>query len=152
MQDNLFPATSAASAGANTLIFLIGSVLVLALMLSTFVALWKVYTKAGQPGWASLIPFYNTYVMLKIVGRPGWWLLLLFIPIINIIFTVIVVLDLAKVFGKSAIFGIFGLLIFTYIGFMMLAFGKAQYQAPGGAALPPVTPPETPATPMPTAV
>jgi membrane protein YqaA with SNARE-associated domain len=53
-------------------------------------AMWKVFTKAGQPGWAAIVPFYNTYVLLKIVGRPGWWLLLLFIPLVNIAILIIV--------------------------------------------------------------
>ena len=70
---------------------------------------WKVFTKAGQPGWAILIPFYNTYVLLKIVGRPGWWLVLMFIPLVNIVIAIIVAIDLAKSFGKS-LYGLSALL------------------------------------------
>ena len=58
---------------------------IVALIVFLVVAEWKVYTKAGQSGWAVLIPFYNLYILLKIVGKPGWWLLLLLVPIVNII-------------------------------------------------------------------
>src|SRR5438105_12218673 len=57
--------------------------LLIALLL--IVAMWKVFTKAGQPGWASIIPIYNLYIWCKIVGRPGWWILLMLIPCVNII-------------------------------------------------------------------
>lgn len=121
------------------------------------VAMWKVYTKAGKPGWAALVPIYNIYVLLQIIGRPGWWLLLYLIPFVNIIISLITAMDLAKVFGKSGLFGVFLLWLFSFIGYPILAFGKTTYT--GGsktsttsttvpAALPatpptPVTPPAT---------
>jgi hypothetical protein len=140
--------TNAALDSANTFFspafFLIGAILIVVLI----VALWKLFVKAGQPGWASLIPIYNTYVLLKIVGRPAWWLLLFFIPYLNIIPTIIVSIDLAKSFGKSTLFGVVGLVIFSLVGYIMLAFGDAKYQgpsvgkpAPAPAATPPATPP-----------
>src|SRR5436190_14477279 len=55
--------------------------------------LWIVFTKAGRPGWAALIPIYNTYVVIKIAGRPGWWLLLFLIPIVNVVIAIIVAID-----------------------------------------------------------
>jgi hypothetical protein len=98
------------------------------------VAMWKVYTKAGKPGWASLIPFYNQYVLLQIVGRPGWWLILLFIPFVNFIIALIVLVDLAKSFGKGVGYAI-GLILLAPIFFLMLAFGDAQYTGPAAGRL-----------------
>ncbi|HEU5187833.1 MAG TPA: DUF5684 domain-containing protein [Candidatus Saccharimonadales bacterium] len=93
----------------------------------SIVAFWRVFEKAGQPGWAALIPFYNMYVLLKIVGRPGWWLILLFIPLVNVIVSLVVALDMAKAFGKSTLFGVVGLWLFNIIGYLILAFGDAKY-------------------------
>lgn len=97
------------------------------------VAMWKVFAKAGQPGWAAIIPIYNIYITLKVVGRPGWWLLLLLIPFVNIVVGLIVCMDLAKSFAKSTVFGVVGLWLFSIIGWLMLAFGDAQYVGPAGA-------------------
>ena len=98
----------------------------LALVLLVIVATWKVFIKAGQPGWASIIPFYNTYVMLKIAGRPGWWLLLFFIPVVNLVITIIVMIDFARSFEQGAGFGI-GLTFLSIIFMPILAFGDAKY-------------------------
>lgn len=100
------------------------------------VAMWKVFAKAGQPGWAAIIPIYNIYITLKVVGRPGWWLLLLLIPFVNIVVGLIVCMDLAKSFAKSTVFGVVGLFLFSIIGWLMLAFGDAQYVGPAGASPP----------------
>ena len=97
------------------------------------VALWKVFTKAGQPGWASIIPIYNLYVWCKIVGRPWWWILLMLIPFVNFIIAIILCIDMAKSFGKGAGFGI-GLALLGIIFLPILGFGSAQYQ--GAAAAP----------------
>ncbi|HSX16908.1 MAG TPA: DUF5684 domain-containing protein [Patescibacteria group bacterium] len=121
------------------------------------VSMWKVFTKAKQPGWASLVPIYDTLVLLKIVGRPWYWLLLMMIPIVNIVLAVIVYNDLSKSFGKGV--GMTLLLLFLpFIGLPMLAFGSAQYQGPaalnGGGATPaaPVAPVTGADGPQPTAV
>ncbi len=94
------------------------------------VAFWKVFEKAGEAGWKSIVPFYNIWVMFEIAGRPGWWLLFMFIPFANFIVAIILALDMAKAFGKSAAFGIFGLFIFSFIGYMMLGWGDARYTKP----------------------
>jgi len=94
------------------------------------VGLWRVFTKAGRPGWAAIIPIYNAYTLLKVAGRPGWWLILLFIPIVNLIVAIIVSLDVARAFGKSGVFGFFGLFLFSIIGYLILGFGDARYTAP----------------------
>lgn len=101
------------------------------LLVSVFsiVCLWKVFVKAGKPGWAAIIPIYNIITELEIIGRPWWWLLLLFIPLVNIVIGIIVIFDLAKVFGKSTSFG-FGLLFLSVIFMAILAFGDAKYLGP----------------------
>ena len=97
------------------------------------IGLWKVFTKADEPGWAAIIPIYNYYVILKIVGRPWWWLLLMLIPIVNLIVSIIVAIDLAKSFGKDALYGIILLWLFSVIGYLILGFGDAEYQGPAAA-------------------
>jgi hypothetical protein len=106
-----------------------GSLLGFALGIVELVAMWKVFTKANQPGWAVLIPIYNLYVLLEIVGRPWWWLLLFLIPGVNVIIAIILMFDLAKSFGKGAGFGL-GLLLLNFIFILILAFGDAQYVGP----------------------
>ena len=101
--------------------------LLIALLL--IVAMWKVFTKAGQPGWASIIPIYNLYVWCKIVGRPWWWILLMLIPLVNFIILIILFIDLAKSFGKGIGFAI-GLILLSIIFFPILGFGSATYQGP----------------------
>jgi Family of unknown function (DUF5684) len=90
-------------------------------------AWWKIFSKAGQPGWAAIIPIYNWIVWCKIVGRPAWWVLLLLIcfPI----FFIILLIDLAKSFGKGVGFAI-GLILVSIIFFPILGFGSATYQGP----------------------
>jgi len=90
------------------------------------VGIWKVFTKAGQPGWAAIIPIYNAYVLLKIAGKPGWWLLLLFIPVVNVVILLLAVLAVAERFGKGAGFGI-GMFFLPMIFYPILGFGSAQY-------------------------
>jgi hypothetical protein len=96
------------------------------------VTFWRLFSKAGRPGWASLIPIYNSYVLLKIAGKSGWWFFLLCIPFLNLIFFFLFCLGLAKSFGRSELFGVLGLFIFSPIGIPILAFGGSQYIGPGG--------------------
>lgn len=104
----------------------------LAVVVVVLIAMWKVFVKAGQPGWAAIVPIYNTYIMLKIAGRPWWWLLLLLIPIVSIIIAIIVMIDLSKSFGKGIGFAI-GLIFLPFIFVPILGFGSAQYQGPAAA-------------------
>ena len=108
--------------------------LLVALLL--IVAMWKVFTKAGQSGWASIIPIYNLYIWCKIVGRQWWWILLMLIPFVNFIVCIILCIDLAKSFGKGVGFGI-GLALLGIIFFPILGFGSAQYQGPAAGGLTP---------------
>jgi len=98
-------------------------------------AIWKVFSKAGQPGWAAIIPIYNIYVMCKVAGRPGWWLLLMLIPLVNVIIAIILNVDIAKHFGKGIGFAI-GMILLPFIFWPILGFGGAQYQ---NAAPPPMS-------------
>jgi len=91
--------------------------------------MWKTFAKAGQPGWAAIVPIYNIYVMLKIVGREAWWLILFFIPCVGFVAAIIVYMDLAKSFGKSTGFGL-GLIFLSFIFFPILGFGNARYVGP----------------------
>ncbi|WP_253839135.1 DUF5684 domain-containing protein [Actinokineospora globicatena] len=110
--------------------FIVGYVVViLAISLIGIISLWKVFTKAGQPGWAAIVPIYNTYVLLKVVGRPGWWLVLFLIPFVNLVIVIIVFVDLAKAFGKSGGFAAL-LFFFSFIAMPILAFGSARYVGP----------------------
>ncbi len=95
------------------------------------IALWKIFEKAGKPGWASLIPIYNTIVLLDIVGKPWWWIFLLIIPVVNIIFAIIVIHGLSKSFGLNGWFTL-GLLFLGIIFYPILAFGDYRYVGPGG--------------------
>src|SRR6059036_3165078 len=99
----------------------------LAFTILMIAAWWKIFSKAGQPGWAAIIPIYNWIVWCKIVGRPAWWVLLLLIcfPI----FFIILSIDLAKSFGKGVGFAI-GLILLSIIFFPILGFGSATYQGP----------------------
>ena len=113
----------------------------LLIALLIIVAMWKVFTKAGEPGWASIIHIYNIYVWCKIVGRPWWWMLLMLIPFVNFIVAIILCIDLAKSFGKGVGFGI-GLALLGIIFFPILGFGSAQYQGPSAGDSAPRTAPQ----------
>lgn len=88
---------------------------------------WKVFTKAGEAGWKSLVPLYNFIVLLKISGTPIWWIILFFIPVLNIGASVFLGINLAKRFGKGALYGL-GLCFLSFIFYPHLAFSKATYQ------------------------
>lgn len=92
-------------------------------------AQWRIYEKAGKPGWAVLIPFYNFIVLLEIVGKPWWWLLLMFIPVVNLVIGIWVVNLLSKSFGQNEGFTL-GLLFLSIIFYPMLAFGNYEYKGP----------------------
>jgi hypothetical protein len=127
---------AAARAAAGGLLAVGGMMMLvfMALAVVFLIALWKVFAKAGQPGWAVLIPFYNAYVLLKIAGRPGWWLLLFCIPLVNIVIACLVAIDIAKAFGQSAAFGVVLLFLLGGIGYLMLGFGNYRYVGKAAAA------------------
>jgi hypothetical protein len=97
-------------------------------------SMWKVFTKAGQPGWAVLVPVYNIVIMLRMTGKPTWWLALFFVPVANFVVMVMIVIALAKSFGKGTGFGL-GMLFFGFVFYPILGFGSAQYTPPALAAV-----------------
>ena len=117
------------------------TIISLLIALLVIVAMWKVFTKAGQPGWASIIPIYNIYIWCKIVGRPGWWVILMLIPFVNFIILIILSIDMAKSFGKGVGFGL-GLAFLGIIFLPILGFGSAQYQGPSAGGSAPRTAPQ----------
>ncbi len=106
----------------------------LAILIVVIAGLWKVFVKAGHPGWAAIIPIYNVYILLKIAGRPGWWLLLVLVPVVSFVIAIFVAIDIAKAFGRSAGFGV-GLAFLGPIFYPILGFGDSTYR---GQSVPPV--------------
>ena len=114
------------SSGGGGIAALIGTLVWLAIMVFVIAGLWKVFVKAGKPGWAAIVPIYNIIVLLEITGRPLWWIVLMLIPFVNIIILILVMIDLAKSFGKGIGFGI-GCALLGIIFVPILGFSDAQY-------------------------
>ncbi len=98
----------------------------LAILVLMIASGWKIYEKAGQPGWAAIVPIYNIVVLCKIVGRPTWWTVLIFIPIVNYVILIMMIHGLSKSFGKGAGYTV-GLVFLGIVFYPMLAFGDAKY-------------------------
>jgi uncharacterized protein DUF5684 len=99
----------------------------LAVVVFMIAAWWKVFTKAGKPGWAAIVPIYNIIVLLEIAGKPLWWILLMLIPLVNIVVGIIVYVAFARNFGKGVGFAL-GLIFLGFIFFPILAWGDAEYR------------------------
>lgn len=93
------------------------------------VSLWVIFQKANKPGWAAIIPFYNVYIELEMIGKPWWWLLLLFVPIVNIVYGILMIRELARVFKQGVAFTV-GLIFLPFIFMPLLAFGDYKYTKP----------------------
>lgn len=104
-----------------------GSLFVLAVTLVVIASLWKVFTKAGEPGWAAIVPIYNVIVLAKIAGKEWWWGLLVLLPCVGIIISVILSIAVGEKFGKGTGFGI-GLALLPFVFYPILGFGSAEYQ------------------------
>lgn len=102
-------------------------ILSLILTVIAIIGLWRMFEKADEPGWKALIPFYNAYTMFRIAGRNGWGFLLMFIPFVNFIVYIMVMNDLGKHFGKSTIWSLFLLMLFPFVGYLILGFGSDKY-------------------------
>jgi hypothetical protein len=114
-----------------------------AILIFAIVVNWIIFKKAGQPGWAILIPVYNIIVNLKVAGKPTWWVVfyLLFpivlIPIVGIIIwsililviTILVKHGISRHFGQGAGFTV-GLVFLGIIFKAILAFGKYEWKKP----------------------
>ena len=144
-------ATSAAT-GAMLVVSLIFSLVAVVASVLMIIGLWKVFTKAGKPGWAAIVPIYNLITLLEIVGRPAWWVLLTFVPFANLYVVIMVAIDLAKAFGKSGGFAAL-LILLPPVGYMMLGFDKSAYAGPVAAMQPayPGAPAYQPSQPQPSA-
>ncbi|MBI5511803.1 MAG: signal peptidase I [Deltaproteobacteria bacterium] len=118
--------------GAGMIVVGIIYLAVIVLMIASF---WKIFVKAGKPGWAAIVPIYNIVVLLNIIGKPVWWIILFCIPLVNFVIAIIVYVALAKAFGKGVGFAI-GLLLLSFIFFPILGFGSAQYVGGGAAPTP----------------
>jgi hypothetical protein len=124
------PDYSGGGGGGGIVAMLAGGVLGLIGLLVAVVmiaSLWKIFVKAGKPGWAAIVPIYNLIVLLEVVGKPIWWIVLMLIPCANIVVGIMLVLALAKSFGKETGFAI-GMILLPFIFYPMLAFGDASYR------------------------
>ena len=99
----------------------------LAIVVFLVASLWKVFSKAGEPGWAAIIPIYNLIVLIKIAGKPLWWIVLFIIPLVNVVAAILVAVALAERFGKGVGFAV-GLIILPFIFYPILGFGDARYR------------------------
>ncbi len=114
------PPSGMAAIGTGVIIFY------LVIFLLLIVSMWKIFTKAGKPGWASIVPIYNLIVFLEIVGKPTWWIILLLIPVVNLVIAIILVHRLSLAFGHGI--GMTLLLLFVgIIGYPVIAFGSSKY-------------------------
>ena len=118
------------SGDGNAVPGLLFGIIWLAVCVFLIAALWIVFTKAGHPGWAAIVPIYNAIILLKIAGKPVWWIILFLIPFVNFVIAILVSLAIAKNFGKSTGFGI-GLVFLGFIFYPMLAWGDAKYSPQG---------------------
>ena len=110
----------------NPIILFIIFAVFITLMIFIIASIWKTFEKAGEPGWAAIIPIYNIYIMVKIAGKEGWWTLLFFIPIVSLVISIIISIEIAKKFGKDTGFGL-GLAFLGIIFWPILGFGDAVY-------------------------
>ena len=118
-----------ALAGGIIIFMLIFMVVMFAICIVMIIAEWKLFKKAGQPGWAAIIPFYNSYILAKITWGNGWFFLFGFLPLGNIVFLIFTWIKLAKAFGKGGGYAA-GLFFLPFIFLPMLGFGRAVYQGP----------------------
>ena len=98
----------------------------LIVMVLMIAGLWKVYSKAGKPGWASIVPIYNLIVWIQIVKKPLWWIILCCIPLVNLYPAVVMTHRISRSFGKGVGTTI-GLIFLPYVFYPMLGFGSAKF-------------------------
>lgn len=111
----------------------------IALIIFVIVGMWKAFEKAGKPGWAAIVPIYNLWVMAEIGGKEGWFGLLVLIPFIGLIFAIIILIGVAKAFGKGTGFAL-GLIFLGFIFWPILGYGDARYLGPRQAGFEPIMP------------
>lgn len=116
----------AAAAAAGVGILAIFVLIWLALVVFVIAGMWKMFTKAGKPGWAAIVPIYNIIVLLEIAGKPLWWILLYFVPLVNVIISIMVLAALARNFGRG-VGTVLGLIFLPMIFYPVIGFGSARY-------------------------
>lgn len=105
------------------------------LLIFGIVVTWKIFVKAGAPGWYSVIPFFNSYQMFKLFwGGSGWKFLLLLIPFVNIVISIMLSIRMGRAFGKRGLFNV-GMVLLAPIFQAILAFGNSKYIGPNGIAI-----------------
>lgn len=124
-----YDAYDAMAALISTGVLTVYMIVVLVISVLTIIARWKVYTKAGKPGWGSLIPFYSNYCLFDIAWGNGWLFLLGFVPCVNFVVAIMLYFKLAKAFGKGTGFGL-GLVFLNTIFILILGFDNSQYIGP----------------------
>lgn len=110
-------------------ILVVYMVIVFAVAVISLVGMWKIFVKAGKPGWGAIIPFYNMYCLFEMSFGTGWLFLLCLVPCVNVVITIIMWIKLAQAFGKGVAYGI-GILFLPVVFLPMLGFGDAQYIGP----------------------
>ncbi|RII27819.1 MAG: hypothetical protein CXR31_06230 [Geobacter sp.] len=121
------PAPSAVSQAAGMGFGMTALLVPLLLVIIMLASMWRVFEKAGEAGWKSIIPIYNLYVLILIAGKPGWWFLIIaFVPLIGLIFYLLACLSLAQKFDKGPLYGVL-LCFFGFIMFPLLAFDNSTY-------------------------
>ena len=98
----------------------------LAIAIVVIAGMWKTFEKAGKPGWGAIIPIYNLILLLEIAKKPVWWIILMFIPVVNFVIAILVSIEVAKAFGKGTGFGL-GLAFLGFIFYPILGFGDARF-------------------------
>ncbi len=104
------------------------SLLAFAFYVLMVVALWRIFSKAGYPGWLAIIPIVNAIFLVKVAGFSGWMTLLYLIPIVNIVFHIIVSIRVGRAFGHGWFFSLALLVIFWIIGYLIVAFSDDAYR------------------------
>lgn len=103
----------------------------LAILVLMVASMWKLYVKANEPGWAAIVPIYNLVILLKIVGKPIWWIVLFLVPLVSFVAVILVYVSFARSFGKGTGFAI-GMLFLPFVFIPLLAFSDSTYQGPAG--------------------
>ncbi len=142
--------TSTEVSGASLALLLTLFIVWFIIAILMVISIWRLFIKAGKPGWAAIVPIYNIVVMLEISGKPMWWIAMLFIPFVNIVFGIMIYYSFVKAYGKSDGFAVLAI-FFPYIMYPIMAFSsKTQFigasgqqqasQVAGGQQSPFVTP------------
>lgn len=131
--DTMFEALDAvavplqSNGGGGSIVGILVLLFFLAVVVAQIAGTWKVFEKAGEPGWAAIVPVYNLYVMVKVAERPAWWTVLWFIPILALLPGLQVPVDIAKRFDKGVGYAV-GLIFLPFVFFPLLGFGDANYR------------------------